>query len=263
MDAAKLGERIMHLNEFIAAMDRIAPRELALEHDNPGLLIEPDHAEIARVLIALDCTRAVATEAIEWGADLVLTHHPLFYHPVQRMAYADSATAAACMLLRNGVGLFAAHTNLDAARGGVNDTLCELLGVRETVPIDEGTGRVGNLKETETLGAFAQRIGELLKAGVSIAGNKETPVKRIAVLGGSGASAIKPAAEECADVLLTGELKHSDAIDAITLGLNLILAGHYETERIVLQPLIKRLQNECFTVQYQLSRADGSPFVRL
>ena len=253
----------MKLNDFVTAMDRIAPRELALEFDNPGLLIEPDHDEIGRVLVALDCTRAVAAEAIAWGADLVLTHHPLFFHPVQRMAYSDPATAAACMLLRNGIGLFAAHTNLDAARGGVNDTLCELLGVRDTVPIDEGTGRVGNLKETETLGAFSLRIGELLKTAVSIAGSGETPVKRVAVLGGSGASAIKPASEECADVLVTGEVKHSDAIDALSLGLNLILAGHYETERVVLEPLIKRLQNECFTVQYQLSRADGSPFVRL
>ena len=71
------------------------------------------------------------------------------------------------------------------------------------------------------------------------------------------------AAAQNADVLLTGEVKHSDAIDAMTLGISLIVAGHYETEAVVLEPLIKRLQNDCFGVQYQLSRADGSPFVRL
>ena len=85
----------MKLTDFTAAMERIAPREFALEYDNPGLLVEPDHGEISRVLVALDCTKAVAKEAAEWGADLVLTHHPLFFHLVQRMAYSDPATAGA------------------------------------------------------------------------------------------------------------------------------------------------------------------------
>ncbi len=253
----------MKLTEFTAAMERIAPRELALDFDNPGLLIEPDHDEIKRVLVALDCTKAVAGEAAEWGADLVLTHHPLFFHPVSHMAYSDPATASACTLLRHGIGLFAAHTNLDAAHGGVNDTLCALFGIQDATPFDEGVGRVGTLGNAVTLGAFARRAEELLGAKASVAGNPDALIRRVAVLGGSGSSGIQTAAAEHADVLLTGEVKHSDAIDANTIGLNLIVAGHYETERIVLNPLLKRLQNECFTVQYQLSRADGSPFVRL
>ncbi len=253
----------MKLTDFTAAMERIAPRELALEFDNPGLLIEPDHEEIKLVLVALDCTKAVAEEAAELGADLVLTHHPLFFHPVQCMAYSDPATAAACVLLRHGIGLFAAHTNLDAAYGGVNDTLSSLFGVRDLIPFDEGVGRVGLLKEATTLGEFARRAEELLGARASIAGDPASPVRKVAFVGGSGGSSILHAAEERADVLLTGEVKHSDAIDAKTVGLNLVVAGHDETERIVLQPLMKRLQNDCFDVQYQLSRADGSPFVRL
>ena len=253
----------MRMHDFLAAMERIAPEELAAEFDNPGLLVEPDHDEINRVLVALDCTKAVAEEAVEWGADLVLTHHPLFFHPVKHMAYSDPATAAACVLLRHGIGLFAAHTNLDAARGGVNDTLCELLGVRDTIPFDEGIGRVGTLKEPESLEQFSQRAEAQLGAKVLVSGELTRQVRHIAVLGGSGGSSVLPASVEGADVLLTGELKHSDAIDAATLGLALVVAGHYETECVVLPPLIKRLQNECFGVQYQLSRVDGSPFVRL
>ena len=79
----------MKLNRFLEAMERIAPRALALEFDNPGLLVDPDHDEINRVLVALDCSTAVANEAADWGADLVLTHHPLFFHPVSRMAYSS------------------------------------------------------------------------------------------------------------------------------------------------------------------------------
>ena len=88
-------------------------------------------------------------------------------------------------------------------------------------------------------------------------------VLALAVMGGSGGDSIALAAAQAADVLLTGEVKHSSAIDAMTLGISLIVAGHYETEMVVLEPLIKRLQNDCFDVQYNLSRADESPFVRL
>ncbi len=252
----------MMLSDFTAAMQRIAPKELALEFDNPGLLIEPDHDEIKNVLVALDCTVGVAKEAVEIGADLVLTHHPLFFYPVKKMAYSEPETAAACILLRRGVGMFAAHTNLDAALGGVNDTLCSLLGIGSTTPIDEGVGRVGNRRTAVTLAEFAGFAERTLHTHARVAGDLTAQVRRVAVLGGSGASAIRPALEEGADVLLTGEAKHSDVIDARMLGLNLIVAGHYETERIVLEPLIRRLQNECFDVKYKLSRADASPFAR-
>ena len=253
----------MKRSDFLSAMERIAPRELALDFDNPGMLVEPDHDEILRVLVALDCTKAVAEEAAELGADLVLTHHPLFFHPVKRLAYSDPDTVAACMLARNGIGLFSAHTNLDAASGGVNDTLCALLELENCTPIDEGVGRVGTLKTSCTLRELSRRIERILHADVKVAGDPERAVRRVGVLGGSGASAMAPALAEGADALLTGEVKHSDAIEANTLGLCLVVAGHYETERVVLEPLIRRLQNECFTVQYQLSRADASPFVRL
>ena len=250
----------MNIREFTTAMERIAPKDLALEFDNPGLLIEPDHAEISRVLVALDCTKAVAEEAAEWGADLVLTHHPLFFHPVSKMSFSDPATAAACVLLRHGIGLYAAHTNLDAAPGGVNDTLCSLFDIREAIPFDEGVGRVGQLKDPETLLSLARRAETLLGTQVRFSGDPEQAVSRIAVMGGSGSSSVAAAAEQGADVLLTGELKYSDALDAQMLGLSLIVAGHYETETVVLEPLMKRLQNDCFGVQYQLSRTDGSPF---
>ena len=253
----------MKIHEFTAVMERIAPKELALEFDNPGLLIEPDHTEINRVLVALDCTKTVAEEAAAWGADLVLTHHPLFFHPVKRLAYSDPATAAACVLVRNGIGLFAAHTNLDAAHGGVNDTLCTLFGIREAIPFYEGIGRVGSLKEPETIENFTKRVETILHARVAVSGAPERVISRVAVMGGSGGSSVIHAAEQGADLLLTGELSHSDALSAQTLGLSLIVAGHYETEVVALEPLMKRLQNDCFGVQYQLSRTGGSPFVRL
>ena len=253
----------MKLNRFLEAMERIAPRALALEFDNPGLLVEPDHDEVSRVLVALDCSTAVAKEAAEWGADLVLTHHPLFFHPVSRMAYSSPDTAAACLLLRSGIGLFAAHTNLDAATGGVNDSLCALLGIKDAIPFDEGVGRIGTLKSPVDVRAFEADVVRLLNTNAQFVGDPAGTVSRVAVMGGSGGSSLLPAKELGADLLLTGELKHSDAIASKAIGLRVIVAGHYETERVVLLPLIQRLQEACFPVQYQVSRADVSPFVRL
>ncbi len=253
----------MKLDDFLLAMERIAPRALAIPSDNPGLLVQPDHGEISRVLVALDCTVDVAREAGRLGVDLVLTHHPLFFHPVRRLSYDDPATAAACMLLRHGIGLFAAHTNLDAAQGGVNDTLCELFGVENAIPFNDGVGRVGALAEPDTLGRFARRAERTLNTCVRFVGDENAIVRRIAVVSGGGGSDVLPAAEAGADVLLTGEIRHSEAIAARALGLAVVAAGHYESECVVLEPLIRRLQNAGFDVQYTLSREDGSPFRRV
>ena len=107
----------MKLAEFLLAMEHIAPKELAMDFDNVGLLIGTKRTEIKRVLLALDCTTATAQEAIDWGADLLLTHHPLFLSGIKRILPDDPATAGAYLLLRNGIAHFAAHTNLDAAPG--------------------------------------------------------------------------------------------------------------------------------------------------
>lgn len=115
---------MMKIENFLSVCEAMAPRAMALDFDNPGLLVGPDHDEIHKVLVALDCTEAVAREAVNWGADLVLTHHPMFFSGIKRFTPCDPGTSAAYILARNGIGLFAAHTNLDAAQGGVNDALC-------------------------------------------------------------------------------------------------------------------------------------------
>ena len=108
----------MELRAFCACMERIAPRALALDFDNVGLLVEPDHTEIKRVLLALDCTTVTAQEAVDLGADLLITHHPQFFHGVKSIGFSSPVTGAAAILLRHGIGHFAAHTNLDAAVAG-------------------------------------------------------------------------------------------------------------------------------------------------
>lgn len=250
----------MELSLFIDRMERLAPRDSALSMDNVGLIVGTRKKEIRRVLVALDCTVQVADEAVLKGADLVLTHHPLLFHAVKRILPDAPETAAVFRLIENGIGLFAAHTNLDAAEGGVNTELCRLLGICNEIAVPpESIMRVGELEKETTLFAFAKLVEEKLHTTALVAGS-DRPVKRVAVMGGSGGGDCAFAKEYGADVYLTGECKHSQAIEAGVMGLAVIAAGHHETECPVLRPLIEYLQASDDDVEYILSDCGGSVF---
>lgn len=246
----------MKLTDFLAQMEELAPEALALGFDNPGLLIGPEARDIQKVLIALDCSLATAQEAIDWGADMLLTHHPVFFRGVKRILPEDPATAAPWLLLRHGIGLFSAHTNLDAAAGGVNDCLCAVLGITNPKTLEpENMGRVGEVSPC-SLGDFARHVQKTLQTTVRVAGAFDKPLCRVAVVGGSGGDAVLAAKQAGADALVTGELRHHQALEAGVLGLGVIEAGHYETERVVLRPLMECLQGIRNDVQYKLSLSE-------
>ena len=252
----------MELAKFCACMESIAPRGLALDFDNVGLLVEPDHTEIRRVLLALDCTTDTAREAIDLGADLLVTHHPQFFHGVKSIGFSSPTTGAAALLLRHGIGHFAAHTNLDAAEGGVNDTLSSLLELDDVKPIPpENIGRVGALKTPIQLSALVARCNEVLHSHAAYTGDPGRLVSRVAVLGGSGGGDIEYAREAGADAYVTGEAKHNQILEAREMDLPLILCGHYETERVVLKSLLDRLQILAPDVQYTITLREKAPLL--
>ncbi len=247
----------MKLKEFIRIMEEIAPPELALPEDNIGLLVGPDHDEIKSVLVALDCTPVTAKEAADIGADLLVTHHPVFFYGIKRFLPDDPQTAGAYLLARRGIGLYAAHTNLDTAAGGVNDALAAALGIRDTEPMGaDGMGRVGNLENPMRLDEFAAFVANKLGAAVRVCGDADRLVSRAAVIGGAAGERIPDAVRAGADAYVTGECKHHQALFAGVLGIPVIEAGHYETERVALLPLIKRLQELAPGVQYNLTRCE-------
>ena len=250
----------MELAAFLAVMEQIAPRSLALEYDNVGLLVEPDHTDIKKVLIALDCTTTTAQEAIEHGADLLLTHHPQFFHGVKSIGFSSPLTGAAALLLRHGVGHFAAHTNLDAAKGGVNDTLAELVGLLNVEPVPpENIGRVGVLPVPMKLSELVDRCNHILGCRSAYAGDPDRLVSRMAVLGGAGGGDLEEIQAAGAEVYLTGEAKHNQILEAGERDLALILCGHFETERVVLKSLLDRLQILAPDVQYTITLREKAP----
>ncbi len=250
----------MTIQEVCEAMERIAPRSLAFDFDNVGLLIAPDHDRIQKVLVALDLTVPVAEEAIEGGFDLVLTHHPIFWDPVKSFSPASPETAAAYRLIRHGIGHFAAHTNLDACEGGVNDVLAEILSLNDVRPLPpEDLGRIGTLVQPMRFSEFAAFCEERLCVKGRFIGDSEKPIRTVAVIGGAGGGDVAFVQKAGCDAFVTGEMKHNQALTAAYLGLNCCVLGHYETEFPVLKPLIDRLQNEDHDVQYSLTHVGCSP----
>ena len=230
------------LGDVVAAIEARYDPALAESWDAVGLVCGDPEEPVRRVLFAVDPTADVVDEALEMGAGLVITHHPLFLTPVHGVPADDDKGRLVHRLIRGGAGLFVAHTNADrAADHGVNDALAAVLGLSGTVPLEPagadpraGLGRIGRLAAPLSLRAFAEHAAAVLPAtagGVRVAGDIDREVRTVAVCGGSGGSLIEVAAAAGADVLLTSDLKHhpvSEWQQSSTMGLCDV--AHFATE---------------------------------
>lgn len=225
---------------WVDVLDGLYPPTDAADWDHSGLQLGARSWRVDRVLVALDVTAAVIDEAEAVAGTLVLAHHPLLLHPLRALTPSTAAGALALRAARAGVPIVAAHTNLDAAADGTgtSDPVVTLLGLEQVVPLcppaapgARPMGRVGDLPEPLTLQELAARIARGLPApGSRRCGDAGRRITRVAVLGGAGTSAIPDALRAGADVLVTGDVRHHVALDALELGLALIDAGHHATE---------------------------------
>ena len=215
------------------------PKNLAMDWDNVGLLVGDEEAEIRTVLVNLDVTDAAVQRAVECGADLILTHHPLLFRPMKTVTEQNFIARRVRELIRHDINYYAMHTNFDIA--GMADLnaqdlklsdaeVLEVLGKYEDGR-EYGLGRIGNLEREMTLGDLAGKVKEVMKLdAVRVYGNPEKIVSRVGVSSGAGKSAVGDALLKHADVLITGDLDYHTAIDACPRGLAMIDAGHYGTE---------------------------------
>ena len=212
-----------------------APRDLAESWDNVGLLVGSESQAVSRVLIALDVTDAVADEAIALGAELIVAHHPVrncTWHKVQSVVDDNAQGRLLTMLLKNDVSAICMHTNLDAAEGGVNDVLAKTLGLEGLSLLnEEKIGRVGTLKCEKSLEQFLSDVIQSLGCQGLRYRDGGKPVRKVAVGGGACAEYIPQAIALGCDTFVTADVKYHDFLDAE--GLNLIDAGHFETENPV------------------------------
>jgi dinuclear metal center YbgI/SA1388 family protein len=198
------------------------------------IIPNPDD-EVTGVLCALDCTTKAIEEAKKRGFNVIVTHHPLIFKPLGSILPTDSVGKRVLDCIRNGIAVLSYHTRLDIIDGGVNDTLCSVLGIKNAsafIPY----GRIGEVEET-TFEAFSSFVAEKLGVcGLSLVKATEK-VKRVALVSGCGKDEINAVISAGADTFVTGEVMHNHMIDCKELGLNLVCGTHYATERIVLPSL--------------------------
>lgn len=232
----------MKCSEIMNYLEVLSPVRFALDWDNVGLLIGREEKEIRRLYIALDATEEAVEEAIALKADMLLTHHPMIFHPVKKVVSSDFTGRRILKLAQADICYAAMHTNFDVL--GMADAAADELELQNTQVLfvtyedeisKEGIGRYGKLRVPMTLSECANAVKKTFRlASVSVYGNPETVLETAAVSPGSGKSMIPDALEAGVDVLITGDIDHHTGIDAVAQGLNLIDAGHYGLEKIFL-----------------------------
>ena len=235
------------------AIDRLAPFWLTMDFDNTGILVGDRNREIACALLALDCTPAVVEQARQLGAQLIVTHHPVIFHPLKRV----NEDAVVYLLIRSDIAVISAHTNLDIAQGGVNDALASAIGLRDCRGLEllnEQTGawlgRIGTLPEPLSPEAFAAHIKACLNAASVKFAATPRAIHTVALCSGSGADCLDAAISAGADALLTSEVKQHEYLAATAAGISIFDAGHFDTEDIVIEPLRDYLAKEIPDVHF-------------
>jgi dinuclear metal center YbgI/SA1388 family protein len=267
------------LGTVLLAVEELWPESLAEDWDEVGLVAGHPSAPVGRILFAVDPTLEVIEEAIEFGAELLITHHPLLLKGVTSVAATTAKGRAIHRLIESGTGLLTVHTNGDSAVGGVSDVLADALGLQNVEPLaaaanglpEEGIGRVGDLDDVVTLGDFAARVFGILPSvagGVRVSGDRDGLVRRVAVCGGAGDSLLGEVRASNADVFLTADLRHHPASEAREAAVNdrpyLIDVSHFASEWLWLPAAAEALGNvlsdQGHDVEIRVSTINSDPW---
>ena len=253
--------------EICEGMNRRAPFYMKMDFDNIGLLAGWPEKEVHRALAALDITDAVIEEAIQTGADLIVSHHPLIWDALKQVTQDHPKGRKLIRLFSNGISALCLHTNLDSAEGGVNDVLMEALGGQVTGLLSPhgahpdgrpfGIARLGQLPEETDFFVFLQRVKENLKANGLRYVTSGRPVHKLCCCGGSGGGEIEEVFQSGCDTYVTADLKYDHFLWAKEQGLNLIDADHFCTENVVVPVLADWLKKDFPELEVLISQVHG------
>lgn len=361
-------------SELISFMEKHFPLEIQEGFDNSGFLVGYADKVISKALVCLDVNLDVIEEASGYGAGIIISHHPLIFRPMKSIISSDNTGRCIMELIKRNIALYSSHTCFDNARGGMNDILADMMGLKnikvlcydhneklykiavfvpeshedqvrcammdagaghignyshcsfntkgtgtflpledtspyigtqgklekvsevriETIvkgnmledviknmlrahPYEEpaydiyllknslpgGTGRYGNLEEKCTLRELSERCKDVFRAPyVTVAGDEKKLINKVAIVGGAGMDFARDAAQKGCDVLITGDLKHHEALDAVAIGLSIIDAGHYYTEFSAM-PELSRIISEGLNVECRVAECSRPSFIRI
>jgi len=251
------------VSDIIDVLENLAPQSMAEAWDNVGLQVGDTKRAVKTVWIALDPTYQVVRAACRQNVDLLITHHPLIFKPLLSLDFHSAVGSILSLAVRHHLAIFAAHTNLDSALGGINDILAGRIGLHGLKPLAEfgpdrpiradagpssasdqraGIGRVGLLDSEMDLKSLALKIKSVLKLRyLKLAGDPALAVKRVAICSGSGASLLSDFMASGAQAFISGDLRYHDARDVEAANLGLIDIGHFASEHLIVHALAEKI----------------------
>lgn len=240
--------------DIYKSLDELAPFSNQTAWDNSGILVGSKLNNVQKILLTLDITYETAIEAHETGADLVISHHPVIFSPLKRLYENNPAV----ILSKHNINAICMHTNFDIANGGMNDILCERLGLvpnkGEVLNEDDNIGRICSLSKPTDIPTFAKWVKKALGCKILRYTDTGKMVAKIGVCSGAGAEYFTDALQKECQLLITGDIKHHDFIDAKNAGISLIDAGHFYTENIFYDKLKTFLLDRFPDLEIEISR---------
>lgn len=239
--------------EIYEAINEFAPFETAMGFDNAGLLVGSEECSAETVLLALDATKKVLEEAVSKKASIIVTHHPVIFDPLRQLL-ADSIPYLAA---KYGITIISAHTNLDIARGGVNDSLAAALEVQSEAVFDEDCALVGTLEHPFSCRELAGEIKNRLHLKGLRYSDSNRQLRRVLVSCGAGGGNVFLAEKLHADAIITGEIKHHLIHEAAEHGMAVFDLGHFQSEDLIIPLLVKKLQEAFPGTAFLQAEADS------
>ena len=238
----------MLCREVMNVIERTYSKHAALEWDNVGLLVGRTDKVVKKIYVALEVTDKVLDEAIEKGADMLITHHPLIFSPLKKVTNEHFIGNRVVKMIQHDISYYAMHTNYDVL--GMAELSGKVLGLMDDDVFDvtdeinkKGIGRLGYLGKEMSLQECCEFVKQSFHLpSVRLFGDKEKRVRFAAILPGSGNKMIKTALKKGVDVLITGDIDHHEGIDAVAQGLAVIDAGHYGLEHIFMEDMSEYLK---------------------
>lgn len=243
------------VQDILTFVETLAPRELKMDWDNVGLNCGSRHNAVTKILVALDPFEHVCQEAVDIGADLVVTHHPLIFRPIPMVTDDAAITRGIMNLCRHNISHICAHTNLDCADGGVNDVLASTLGLKNVEKLGAygGMMRCGEV-ESQSVSDFLAHVKQALNCPGLRYCDSGKPVHKVAVGGGSCSDGLMDVIAAGCDTFITADVKYNGFWDAYEQGVTLIDAGHFYTENPVCAVLAQKLREGFPEIEVVLSQ---------
>lgn len=258
----------VRLSDLIDLLETGAPLDLKESWDNTGLAIGDPAALIEKVLIGLDVTKDLIAEAQTMGADLILTHHPLLFRRPGSITSIDPQGQKLLALIKGDLNVYSAHTNLDKAKGGLNDLIMERLGFLDfkslEAGLDEGIGRIAEIEATSLMDLVSLVSTKLAVKDIRYCGRPGQTIRRVAVINGGGADFIGLAKSAGADCIITGDTKYHEVLDAVEADLSIIDPGHFATEwpifKLAMAELQQSISQQLGHVEFIYSQSTADPY---